>query len=216
MKINRILIKTILFISLVLFITEPTNLTVNQRTHVPETTSVNLSAPYDWILLWSRFDNKSEEALDVAIDSNDDIIIGGQTANTTIDQFVAKFDDTGTQLWNDTRDGGSQDRFKTLAVSGTEIYVGSNYRNLSTSRSECFLGKYDGSGNYLWNRTWFKSGAIGCYTSDMTLCQTGENIFFVGGKINLFNKISELGIQLDIQEKFPTSFSQMLLEVSLT
>jgi len=195
MKINRILIKTILFISLVLFITEPINLTVNQRTHVPETTSVNLSAPYDWISLWSRFDNKSEEALDVAIDSNDDIIIGGQTINTTIDQFVAKFDETGTQLWNDTRDGGNQDRFKALAVSGTEIYVGSNYRNLSTSRSECFLGKYDGSGNYLWNRTWFKSGGIGCYTSDMTLCQTGD--FFFIGEITYGSQFQYFILKLD-------------------
>jgi len=179
MKINRILIKTILFISLVLFITEPINLTVNQRAHVPETTSVNLSAPYDWISLWSRFDDNDDMAFDVAIDSNDDIIIGGQTYNTTIDQFVAKFDETGTQLWNDTRDGGSQDRFRALAVSGTEIYVGSSYHNQSTSRTECFLGKYDGLGNYLWNRTWVKSGATGCYTSDMTLSQTGD-IYFIG------------------------------------
>ena len=29
-----------------------------------------------------------------------------------------------------------------------------------------------------------------------------------GGKINLFDRISELGIELDIQDKFPTSFSQ--------
>lgn len=29
-----------------------------------------------------------------------------------------------------------------------------------------------------------------------------------GGKINLFDKISKLGIEIDIQEKFPTQFSQ--------
>lgn len=33
-----------------------------------------------------------------------------------------------------------------------------------------------------------------------------------GGKINLFDKLSELGIQLDIQEKFPTSFSQNVVK----
>lgn len=34
------------------------------------------------------------------------------------------------------------------------------------------------------------------------------NNYLSEGKINLFDKISELGIQLDIQEIFPTSFSQ--------
>ncbi|MBA7532048.1 Methylated-DNA--protein-cysteine methyltransferase [subsurface metagenome] len=34
------------------------------------------------------------------------------------------------------------------------------------------------------------------------------NNYLSEGKINLFDKISELGIQLDIQEKFPTRFSQ--------
>ena len=47
MKSNRILIKIILFISLILFIAEPINLTLTQMAHVPENTSVNLSAPYD-------------------------------------------------------------------------------------------------------------------------------------------------------------------------
>ena len=181
MKINRNLIKTILFISLVLFITEPIILTSTQISHNPETTSVNLSAPYDWISLWSRFDDEDDMAFDVAIDSNDDIIIGGQSYNNTIDQFVAKFDETGTQLWNDTRDGGSQDRFRALAVNGTDIYVGADYYNEISlpSRYECFLGKYDGSGNQLWNKSWFKSGASGCYASDMTLSQT-DAFYFIG------------------------------------
>jgi O-6-methylguanine DNA methyltransferase len=34
------------------------------------------------------------------------------------------------------------------------------------------------------------------------------NNYLSGGKINLFEKISELGIEMDIQEKFPTRFSQ--------
>lgn len=180
MKRNRMLIKAVLLISLALFITIPINLTIAQTTYAPETTSVKLSAlPYDWVSIWSRFDDNYELALDVAIDTNNDVIVGGQSSNSTIDYFVAKFDETGTQLWNDTRDGGSQDRLRAIAVSGTDIYVGSDYRNQSSSRYECFLGKYDGLGNYLWNVSWFKSGASGCYTSDMTLSQTGE-FYFIG------------------------------------
>ncbi|MFW9873493.1 MAG: methylated-DNA--[protein]-cysteine S-methyltransferase [Candidatus Thorarchaeota archaeon] len=34
------------------------------------------------------------------------------------------------------------------------------------------------------------------------------NNYLSEGKINLFDKINELGIELDIHEKFPTSFSQ--------
>lgn len=33
-----------------------------------------------------------------------------------------------------------------------------------------------------------------------------------GGKVNLYQKVSELGIELDIQGKFPTSFSQKVVQ----
>ena len=177
MKSNQILIKTILFISLFLLISEPINLTINQTAPIPETSSLNLSDPYDWISIWSRFDDKDDVGVDVAIDSNDDIIMGGRTTNTSSDHFVAKYDDAGTQLWNDTRDGGSIDLLRALAVSGTDIYVGNDFFN--QSRYECFLGKYDTSGNQLWNTSWFKSGASGCYTRDMALSQTGD-FYFTG------------------------------------
>ena len=175
MKLNQILFKTLLLISLFLLITEPITLDPVQNT--PETDSLNISASYDWVSIWSRFDDKDDVGVDVAIDSNDDIIMGGRTTNTSSDHFVAKYDDAETQLWNDTRDGGSIDLLRALAVSGTDIYVGNDFFN--QSRYECFLGKYDTSGNQLWNTSWFKSGASGCYTRDMALSQTGD-FYFTG------------------------------------
>ena len=41
------------------------------------------------------------------------------------------------------------------------------------------MGKYDGLGNYQWNKSWIKSGASGAYTRDMTLSQTGD-FYFIG------------------------------------
>lgn len=175
MKLNQILIKTILFVSLFLLISIPLNLTVAPTTL--ETKSLNISASYDWISIWSKFDDKNEAGIDVAIDTNDDIIMGGYAMNATVDHFVAKYDDLGVQLWNDTRDGGSQDWFRAIAVSGTDIYVGNDF--LNQTRYECFLAKYDGSGNQLWNSSWFKSGASGCYTRDMALSQAGD-FYFTG------------------------------------
>lgn len=179
MKRNHVLFNTIILLSFFLFLTEPISLALPNMAHIPEKPSVNLSASGEWISYWSRFDDKDDVALDVVIDTNDDVIVGGFTTNTTIDQFVAKFDETGVQLWNHTRDGGSQDWFIGLAVAGTDIYVGNHYLNQSSLRYECFLGKYDGLGNNLWNVSWFKLGATGCYARNMALSQTGT-IYFIG------------------------------------
>jgi hypothetical protein len=174
MKCNAFFIKTLLIFSLFLLIAEPINFTPQNKL---ETNLLNISTTYDWFSIWSRFDDKIDEGIDVAIDTNDDIIMGGRSINTSYDHFVAKYDDTGVQLWNDTQDGGNQDWFRALAVSGTDIYVGNDFYN--QTRYEAFLGKYDGSGNYLWNISWIKDGASGAYTRDMALSQTGD-FYFTG------------------------------------
>ena len=81
MKVNPILIKILVILNLIFLITIPINLTLIRIAHIPETESIRLSAPYDWISIWSRMDDKDDVAVDVAIDSNDDIVIGGYTMN---------------------------------------------------------------------------------------------------------------------------------------
>ncbi|MFX1278260.1 MAG: hypothetical protein ACFFA3_02515 [Promethearchaeota archaeon] len=171
MKSKQFLLKTLLIFSLFPLIINPVNL------NPTEARSPNIAANSEWVSIWSIFDNKNEVSIDVDVDSNDDVIMGGYVINSSVDYFVTKYDENGVQLWNDTRDGGSQDWFRALTVSGTDIYVGIDFYN--QTRYECFLGKFDVSGNHLWNISWFKTGASGCYTRDLALSQAGD-FYFTG------------------------------------
>jgi hypothetical protein len=139
-----------------------------------ESQSIKTSVlPFDWISIWSQFDDHSDEGIDVAIDSNDDIIMGGRTVTTSSNPFLAKYDETGVEVWNHTRNDGNTEWFRAIAISGTEIYACIDYNNISTmGKTGCNLRKFDGSGNNLWNKTWYTGPNP--YTRDMAMSQAGE------------------------------------------
>ncbi len=190
MKIEKILLKTLLLSLIGILLITPTLLGKE-----PQNQIINLSSSYDWVSIWSRFDDRDDMAIDVGIDDNDNIIFGGISSNTTMDLFITKFDEFGNQLWNATLNGGSQDWFRALAVNGTEIYVANDYYNPSLFRSEFMLIKYDNGGNYLWNKTWFKEDATGCYAQDMVLSQSGN--FYVTGEMAYGSNYKYFLLKLD-------------------
>ena len=114
-----------------------------------------------------------DEAVDVAIDGDDNIyIIGNSTAGTfpgSIDPlggnaFVRKYDSTMTPLW--TRQWGSEqaDRAKSMAVDddGNVYVVGFTYLTIhnqtSMGKRDAVVLKYDTEGNHLWTRQFGTGG----------------------------------------------------------
>ncbi|MFX1478487.1 MAG: hypothetical protein ACFFCI_10160, partial [Promethearchaeota archaeon] len=102
MKIEKAILKTLLLSLIGILLITPILLGKE-----PQNQIINLSSSYDWVSIWSRFDDRDDMAIDVGIDDNGNIIFGGISSNTTMDLFITKFDEFGNQLWNATLNGGS-------------------------------------------------------------------------------------------------------------
>jgi outer membrane protein assembly factor BamB len=142
-------------------------------------------ASYDWIATWNNAETGADTPADVAIDSSNETVVVGTSYDPTGDQFIVKYNQSGDEIWNDTRDGGNTDLCRAVAIDGTTIFIANDYMNTSASRFECFLAKYDSAGNRLWNISWSKNGAFGSYPEDMTMDVAKE--FYIVGEVVYFS-----------------------------
>ena len=112
-----------------------------------------------WNRTWSGI--AGDEATGIAIDSENNCYLSGSTRSFgagSYDFFVAKYNSTGTQLWNKTWGGPSSDICQNIAIDNmNNCYLVGNY-----GYHEAVLLKLDSEGNPLWFQTWYGSGgAVG-------------------------------------------------------
>nr|MDO8119139.1 hypothetical protein [Candidatus Sigynarchaeota archaeon] len=71
------------------------------------------------------------------------------------DAFLAKYDASGTLLWNRTCGGTSTEFGCNVAIAADEtIYLAGSTSSAGAGGLDAFLAKYNATGSQLWNRTW--------------------------------------------------------------
>jgi len=98
----------------------------------------------------------------IAIDSNDDVYVGGYTkiymADDT-DMVIVKYNKDGDQLWNVTKDVGGYERIEGMALdSSGDIFVTgqTSYWQVAWEwdEEEHLLAKFSSSGVFQWHKMW--------------------------------------------------------------
>ncbi|MCH7792788.1 MAG: hypothetical protein IID31_10990, partial [Planctomycetes bacterium] len=111
--------------------------------------------------------------------------LGGPSAGGT-DVFLARYDDTGNQLWIRQFGTSSNELARALAPDGAGgvIVAGSTSGSLggpSAGSSDAFLARYDAAGNRLWIRQFGTSSSEAVYA----LAPDGAGGVMVTGKVRL-------------------------------
>ena len=105
--------------------------------------------------LWSRIfdDLDGERAFDVAIDSDDNILVTGFSyTGFTRDLITIKYDDDGNLLWTRTYNGGYRDEGHGVVVDSMDNVIVTGFTSDTYYRYFLTI-KYDKDGNRLWTRT---------------------------------------------------------------
>ena len=110
--------------------------------------------------LWHKaYDSDRDDlALDVAVDSEDNIIVTGYTKNGdgNTDYYTIKYDQDGNEIWNKSYDGGNNDEAHGVAVDSEDniIVTGHSYNASGNEKDNYYTIKYDRDGNEIWNQTY--------------------------------------------------------------
>lgn len=124
----------------------------------------------------------------ISVDSKDNIYVTGETESFgagSVDMFLAKYNNSGKQLWNKTwGDTESQYGYGIAVDFSDDIYI------TGTGGNMMFIVKYNSSGGQMWNCTWGQDyGAYGyeivvdsfgdIYISGITFTYNSSGIFLV-------------------------------------
>lgn len=116
----------------------------------------NNQGAQEWYRTWGG--SNDDEATAVVIDSSGNIFITGSTdsyGNGGLDTFLVKFNSAGTQLWNVTWGGTSDDAPNNMAIDSlNNIYITGHTYSFPGGSNDAFLLKYSDSGVLIWNTTW--------------------------------------------------------------
>lgn len=127
-----------------------------------------------WNSTWGGPDG--DEATGVGIDNGNNCYLVGATLSFgagLYDFFIAKYNSTGTQLWNRTWGGTSWDFCQSIAVdSMNNCYLVGDF-----AYHEAVLLKLDSEGNELWYQTWY--GCSGSDGGDVAI-DNESNCYLVG------------------------------------
>ncbi|MHA1384996.1 MAG: SBBP repeat-containing protein, partial [Candidatus Helarchaeota archaeon] len=109
-----------------------------------------------WNATWGG--SSDDHCYGVAVDGNNNIYLCGDTNSSgagSYDAFLAKYDTSGTKLWNVTWGGSSTDSSCGIAIDGSNnIYLCGGTRSFGAGSSDAFLAKFNASGAQFWNATW--------------------------------------------------------------
>jgi uncharacterized delta-60 repeat protein len=123
----------------------------------------------------------TEWILDVAIDSDDNVIIAGATNSISdggFDPFIAKLDPKGELLWANRLGGTSSDQFLAVVVdSNNNIIAAGHTQSAGAGQLDAIIAKYDSSG---------------VLVANYTLGGTG-NEYFYGVTVDAANNIIAVG-----------------------
>jgi len=138
-------------------------------------------------LLWNKSFGRAQhgdQALDIAIDSSNNIYMTGVSWNRTNpgDFITVKADQDGNELWTVIYDGGDEDYAKGVAVdaSGNVYVTGSSFNGQDY---DYLTLKYNSLGETLWNRNYSGNGHD--YAEDIALY--GNDIYVTGASSNGVN-----------------------------
>lgn len=126
--------------------------------------------------LWSRIydGGKDDQAYDVAVDSQDNVIITGYTTSTDPDLLTIKYDSNGNQLWIKTWDSGCTDWGWGVDIDSQDnVIVAAQRREMVY---EYHTIKYSKDGDEEWNRS-YSTGL--CEIFDVAV-DAQDNIFVTG------------------------------------
>jgi len=107
--------------------------------------------------LWHKaYDSDRDDlALDVAVDSEDNIIVTGYTKNGdgNTDYYTIKYDQDGNEIWNKSYDGGNNDEAHGVTVDSNDNVIVTGYSDI-TGDYDYYTIKYDKDGNEIWNKSY--------------------------------------------------------------
>ena len=125
-----------------------------------------------------------DQVLGMAKTSDGNVIAVGQVSATgtgNYDGLVMKMDKAGNLLWSRTLGGAQQDYFTaaTATADGGCLATGAvNSTGFETYSGDCWLVRFDGNGNVLWQKRYFINGSAG---STNTIIQTSDGGFALSG-----------------------------------
>ena len=161
----------------------------------------------------------NEEAFKIAKTTDGGFIAVGESAangTTNYDALLMKFDSKGSLLWSKTL-GGTQADFLDHVVATTDggfLACGStNSTGINTYSGDCWLAKFDVSGNLTWQKRYFVSGTASdiddiIQTSDGGFAFTGTFPFTPGQADWMIVKIDANG-NIQWQKKLGSNNSDL-------
>jgi len=117
----------------------------------------------------------------VVVDSNNNITVVGKTESFGaggFDAIIARYDSSGTHLWNTTWGGGLNDIANKIDVDSSDnlIVVGET-KSFGPGDSDIFVVKYDNSGTQLWNKS---IGSTNYDVASDVIVDSSDNIILTG------------------------------------
>ena len=130
-------------------------------------------------LLWNQTYNSNgiDIAWDVAIDSNDNILVTGQSSNNYL---TIKYDGDGNRLWTQDYDSGDTDYAKGIIADSSDNIIVTGYQ-FQGYNSCCYTIKYNSNGEELWNQTY--QNGINAFSNAIAV-DSFDNIIITGSLWN--------------------------------
>ena len=121
---------------------------------------------------------RDDRAMDVAVDSLDNIIVTGWSYNTigNYDYYTIKYDSTGSKIWDATYDSGITDQVFGIAVDSLDNVIITGHRRDGIGSAYNTV-KYDKNGNFLWNKIYNPFGT--CEAFDVAV-DSQNNVIVTG------------------------------------
>ncbi|MFX1502901.1 MAG: SBBP repeat-containing protein [Promethearchaeota archaeon] len=153
----------------------------------------NNSLIFDWSELWGSGGTykdgfgytKSNYGHDIAIDSQDNIYFVGSACmgSSKSDFCVVKYDNEGSQLWNQTWGDSRYDYAMGVAIdSNDNVYVAGTYHKYyfdDPVGGDMAVIKYNSSGSKIWQQTYGGSNNDECYGIAI---DSNDNIYLAGSR----------------------------------
>jgi hypothetical protein len=143
----------------------------------------NGSGDYQWNATWGGAGDDGSRSL--VLDSTGNVYIVGYTGSFgagNLDVLLAKYDPSGTQLWNTTFGWASWEYGAGLALDASgNVYVAGATVGFGGSAEVVLLLKFNSSGSQQWYRIW--SSIIGAHSRAMAIDSSGD-IYLTGYMFN--------------------------------
>jgi hypothetical protein len=153
------------------------------------------SGMQQWNRTWGGTDSDSCNGM--VVDFSNNIYLTGHTHSfgvTGFDIALVKYDSSGTQLWNQTWDGGADNYGWGIAIDSSDnVYIAGQISGLSgeSEINDMVLVKYDGNGILQWSRIW---GGSDYDRGEEVVVDLSDNVYLTGGTQSFGVQISAMAL----------------------